>query len=73
MADITMCMGVDCFFRKTCYRYQAIPNEFWQSYFENSPRVGNECEEYIEIKEHDKIQLQHRREGIRVNNQKEIK
>lgn len=48
MADITMCMDNECPQNKTCYRYNAIPNEFRQSYFANSPRKGEDCEYYYE-------------------------
>lgn len=37
MPDITMCCNNDCPFRDKCYRYRAIPAEFWQSYGEFKP------------------------------------
>ena len=50
MADITMCKDAECPKRETCYRYQAEPNPYWQSYFRNTPRTGTECEFYYEQK-----------------------
>lgn len=37
MADISMCMGLGCEKKSTCYRYTATPNEYRQSYFMNVP------------------------------------
>ena len=37
MPDVTMCCNNDCPFRNRCYRYRAIPAEFWQSYAEFKP------------------------------------
>jgi len=36
--DVTMCTDEDCPARNQCYRYRAIPNKHWQSYFKQSPR-----------------------------------
>jgi len=47
MADITMCEGIGCEARVTCYRFTAKPNEHRQSYFMQSPIVNNGCEHYI--------------------------
>ena len=46
MADITMCDGIGCEARETCYRYKAIPKEHFQSYFLESPIENNGCEYY---------------------------
>lgn len=32
MADITMCSNTSCKIREKCYRQQANPNPFWQSW-----------------------------------------
>lgn len=37
MPDITMCEGVFCPHKESCYRYTATPSEFMQSYFINTP------------------------------------
>jgi len=37
MPDISMCSGEGCELRRTCYRYNAKPNPFWQSYFKDPP------------------------------------
>ena len=44
MADITMCKDTACPKAKDCYRMNAPINEYWQSYFMNSPRQGDKCE-----------------------------
>ncbi len=46
MADITMCNGIGCEAKETCYRYKAIPKEHFQSYFLESPMENNGCEYY---------------------------
>jgi hypothetical protein len=45
MPDITMCNGIGCEAKETCYRYKAIPNKY-QSYFLESPIENNGCEYY---------------------------
>ncbi len=47
MADITMCKGIGCEAKTTCYRFTANPNEYRQSYFMQSPIVNDGCEYYI--------------------------
>ena len=32
MADITKCQGINCEHKKTCYRYTAKSDEYWQSW-----------------------------------------
>lgn len=46
MADITMCKGVGCEVRGTCYRYTAEPS-YMQSCFSKTPSLNGECEYYI--------------------------
>ena len=46
MPDITMCNGIGCEAKETCYRYKAIPNEHRQSYFLEPPIKNNGCEYY---------------------------
>ena len=48
MPDITMCVGIFCPLKETCYRYLASPNEY-QSYFLEAPYKNNECEHYWKI------------------------
>jgi len=33
MADISMCDGVDCPQKESCYRFKAIPSKHQQAYF----------------------------------------
>ena len=53
MPDITMCCNNDCPFRDRCYRYRAIPEEFWQSYAEFKPVLHDsglwDCSHFWEI------------------------
>ncbi len=37
MADITMCTGEKCKLKKSCYRFTAPVNVYWQSYFLTPP------------------------------------
>lgn len=55
MPDITKCIDHQCPKNRECYRYIAIPNDFRQSYFVESPRVKEgekkgECNYYWPIK-----------------------
>lgn len=49
-----MCKDSECPLNKTCYRYQADPDEYRQSYFGHSPRnvKTNECKYYWECCEY---------------------
>lgn len=42
MPDITMCKETNCPEKQDCYRYTAIPNEHWQSYFAEPPMTTRE-------------------------------
>jgi len=53
MADITMCRDGTCPKKEQCYRFTANKNEFWQSYFTESPRKSEDCEYFWEIGEDD--------------------
>lgn len=44
-----MCTDRKCPFENKCYRYMATPREFEQAYFSESPRKGDECEEFIKF------------------------
>jgi hypothetical protein len=51
MADITMCAGEGCLKKESCYRFNATPNPFRQSYFMDIPLIQvsenvHKCEEY---------------------------
>ena len=46
MSDITMCLGTDCPYKETCYRYTAKPNEYWQCYFTEPPIKDGQCDMY---------------------------
>jgi hypothetical protein len=52
MADITMCEGTNCPFKKECYRFTAPVNEDRQSYFINTPynKETKECK-YLWIRD----------------------
>jgi hypothetical protein len=51
MADITMCRDSECKDKITCYRYNATPNKYYQSYFLKSPREPHACEYYWDYEE----------------------
>ncbi len=38
MAEVTMCKGYDCPIKDECYRYMAIEDKIWQTWFVNDPR-----------------------------------
>lgn len=48
MPDISMCNGLDCPLKESCYRYKAEPSTFMQSYFFDVPfdKEKGECEHY---------------------------
>lgn len=50
MPDITMCTDRMCPMYRRCYRAQAIPNPYRQSYFANR-KWDNGCEHYIPMTE----------------------
>jgi hypothetical protein len=45
MPDITMCLGTDCPYKETCYRFTAKPSEY-QSYFIEPPFKDGQCDMY---------------------------
>lgn len=49
MPDLAMCKNYKCPSRKSCYRYTAIPYEYWQTYAVFTVNEGEDkCENYIE-------------------------
>jgi hypothetical protein len=46
--DITMCSGDNCQKKESCYRFTALPNDYWQAVFIDVPvdLVTQECEHY---------------------------
>ena len=64
MADITMCMDMSCPERLSCYRYQAIPNPYRQSYLAESPRKMDGCDYYSKVKEDDEISSRYRNGSV---------
>lgn len=50
MPDISMCHGDNCPQKENCYRFMAIPDDLWQSYFVEAPvKEDGECDHYWEI------------------------
>lgn len=46
MPDISMCFGMGCPVKETCYRYRAKPSGY-QAYFTQPPYIGKErCDYY---------------------------
>lgn len=52
MPDITMCHGDSCPIKKECYRHEAIPSEYRQSYFVLAPYdpETKSCDDYNPMK-----------------------
>lgn len=52
MADISMCKGLECPLKESCYRYKAPVNEYMQSYFVEVPFdfEKNSCEHFWSAK-----------------------
>ncbi len=44
MADITMCMGVDCPLRENCFRFRATSERENQTYFMVPPFKDGDCD-----------------------------
>lgn len=44
MADITKCGDELCPMKDKCRRYNAKENDYWQSWFSESPRDGDKCD-----------------------------
>lgn len=59
MPDICMCQNEKCGKKKTCYRYMAIPDRYWQSYFYPDE---NNCEHYWKISRKTSNELKERKE-----------
>ena len=52
MIDITMCCSKDCPRKSTCYRHEAKPNPYWQSYsdfYKSECNNKNGYREYVPI------------------------
>lgn len=49
MPDITMCKGVHCQKRDSCYRFTATPSKYLQSYFAepNVQEADGSCKYYL--------------------------
>ena len=45
MPDIAKCLGTDCPYKETCYRYTSEPSD-WQSYFSVPPIKDGKCDMY---------------------------
>lgn len=45
MVDISMCRGIGCDKRNSCYRHRAVPSPHWQSYMQPN-EVGDACKWY---------------------------
>ena len=49
--DISMCLNKQCLQFQYCYRAQAIPSEYHQSYALFKPDENGKCDHYWAIKE----------------------
>jgi len=50
MPDIAMCQDHDCPSSKMCYRHQAWPNGYAQSYGEFDRKGKDKCEQFWRLK-----------------------
>lgn len=50
MADISMCANHDCPSAKQCYRHEAQPNPWRQSYGMFTPNYTGKCEDFSPIR-----------------------
>lgn len=46
MPDISMCQNKECPLSKTCYRFLAEPDPYWQAYAGFQPDKNGKCEGY---------------------------
>lgn len=53
MPDITMCTDESCPVKEKCWRHEAPPSEFRQSYFCESPRLEETCEYFMQMRKRD--------------------
>ena len=49
MPDITMCSGLNCPLKETCYRFKAMKKVYGQAYFLSPPYIDSECEYYWKL------------------------
>ncbi len=47
MPDISMCMNHTCPSASKCYRHEAMPNAFWQSYADFKPDESGKCDSFL--------------------------
>jgi hypothetical protein len=50
MPDIAMCVNDSCILNCDCYRYQATPSQFRQSYGTFQP-INDKCDAYLKIRQ----------------------
>jgi len=60
MPDISMCNDYSCPQFDKCYRAQAKPNEYRQSYFKDSPRDKDGCNYFWPLEETNENSSGHR-------------
>ena len=51
MPDITMCEGKDCPHKDICWRAQAEPSPYRQSYFIEAPVRNGECQYFWHLED----------------------
>ena len=49
MPDISMCANDECPMAKKCYRHEAKPNEYLQSWTHFKPTSDTRCDHFMEI------------------------
>jgi hypothetical protein len=56
MADITMCEGIGCGKKETCYRFNALVSQrqSWSAFYE-CYSCGDDCEHYLKYSNKNKV------------------
>ena len=49
MPDITMCLQDDCPMKGGCYRHEATPTSYRQSFAVFTPETATDCSRFMEI------------------------
>ena len=47
--DITLCKGGKCPKKDKCYRFKAIPDKHWQSFFKGVPYKKKRCMYFMKM------------------------
>jgi hypothetical protein len=51
-----MCANKQCPRCQQCYRYRAVPDKYWQSYFDGDPAGSMDCGYFMPLMKGDRLQ-----------------